>query len=138
MIFKSRDKVIFMPTYGTLKHGTVITADKETETVIISADDEERVYEVPAQEVRLDYKAMEPKNDNVNHPKHYSSKPDGIETIKIVDHMVMGLKPRAAVRVGNATKYMDRFMAKNGKEDIKKAIWYLQDYVDHYEEYNER
>lgn len=75
--------------------------------------------------------------DNVNHPKHYCNKSDGIETIKIVDHMVLGLKPRAAVRIGNATKYMDRFMGKNGAEDLKKAIWYLQDYVDHYEEYNE-
>lgn len=77
-------------------------------------------------------------DDNVNHPKHYSNKPDGIETIKIVDHMVLGLKPRAAVRIGNATKYMDRFMSKNGVEDLKKAIWYLQDYVDHFEEYNDQ
>lgn len=75
------------------------------------------------------------KPDNVNHPKHYI-KADGIETIKIVDHMVLGLKPRAAVRIGNAAKYIDRHQAKNGKEDIEKAIWYLQDYVDHYEEYN--
>lgn len=74
--------------------------------------------------------------DNVANPLHYNSKPDGIETIRIVDHMVYGLTPRAAVRIGNATKYIDRFMAKNGVEDLRKAIWYLQDYVDHYEEYN--
>ena len=75
--------------------------------------------------------------ENIEHPKHYTIKPDSIETIGVIDHIVYGLKPRAAIRVGNAIKYIDRHLYKNGREDIGKAIWYLQNYYDNYDEFNE-
>jgi len=57
--------------------------------------------------------------DVVNHPKHYTSHPSGIECIQVTEHMSFCL--------GNATKYIWRADLKNDAiEDIDKAIWYLQ------------
>lgn len=67
-------------------------------------------------------------NDSVNHPVHYNSGAAHcecgrhIEAITVIRHMNFQL--------GNAMKYIWRAEHKNGIEDIKKAIWYLQDYVD--------
>lgn len=58
------------------------------------------------------------KNDAVNHPKHYTSHPSGVECITVTEHMNFCL--------GNAVKYVWRADEKNGVEDLKKAIWYLQ------------
>ena len=57
-------------------------------------------------------------NDNVNHPKHYTSHPSGIETIQITKHMGFCL--------GNALKYIWRADLKgNAIEDLKKAVFYI-------------
>jgi Fe-S-cluster containining protein len=57
--------------------------------------------------------------DNVNHPKHYTSHPSGVECIEITEHMNFNL--------GNAMKYVWRASLKgNEVEDLKKAIWYLE------------
>ena len=57
--------------------------------------------------------------DNVNHPKHYTSHPSGVECIEITEHMNFNL--------GNATKYVWRSSLKGKNvEDLKKAIWYLE------------
>lgn len=56
-------------------------------------------------------------NDPVNHPKHYTEHPSGIECIQITEHMGFCL--------GNAMKYLWRADLKNGVEDLKKAIWYI-------------
>lgn len=54
-------------------------------------------------------------NDNINHPKHYTY--GDIECIEVTQHMPF--------LDGNAIKYIWRHRYKNGAEDIKKAIWYL-------------
>ena len=57
--------------------------------------------------------------DNVNHPKHYTSHPSGVECIEITEHMNFCL--------GNAVKYIWRASLKGKEvEDLKKAIWYLE------------
>lgn len=57
--------------------------------------------------------------DVVNHPKHYTSHPSGIECIQITEHMGFNL--------GNATKYIWRCdLKKDDIEDLKKAIWYIE------------
>jgi hypothetical protein len=57
-------------------------------------------------------------NDNVNHPKHYTQHPSGIEVIQITEHMNFCL--------GNAIKYIMRADHKsNPIEDLQKAVWYL-------------
>lgn len=64
------------------------------------------------------YKEENPKQpDFVNHPPHYTSHPSGVECIEITEHM--------SFLMGNAMKYLWRADMKNGVEDLKKAIWYL-------------
>jgi uncharacterized protein DUF3310 len=58
------------------------------------------------------------KYDPVARPKHYNEHPSGVECIQITEHMSFTL--------GNAIKYIWRADLKNGIEDLKKAVWYLQ------------
>jgi hypothetical protein len=62
-------------------------------------------------------------NDPVNHPKHYTSHPSGIECIQITRHMGYNL--------GNVFKYVWRADLK-GKdiEDLEKAAFYLLDEIE--------
>lgn len=57
--------------------------------------------------------------DNVNHPKHYTAHPSGVECIQVTEHMNFCL--------GNAIKYIWRADEK-GKdiEDLEKAAWYIK------------
>lgn len=68
-------------------------------------------------------------NDNVNHPQHYQSK-SGLEVIDVIDAFTDGLTGMEAVCTGNALKYICRWKNKNGIEDIKKAIWYLNKLIE--------
>ena len=56
-------------------------------------------------------------DDNVNHPKHYTRHPSGVECIQVTEHMNFCL--------GNAIKYLWRADLKNGVEDLQKAVWYI-------------
>ena len=59
-----------------------------------------------------------PVNDPVNHPKHYTDHPSGVECIQITEHMNFCL--------GNAVKYIWRADLKHDAiEDLKKAIFYI-------------
>jgi hypothetical protein len=65
-----------------------------------------------------------PANDPVNHPKHYTSDPSGIECIQITRHRNFN--------IGNAIKYLWRAGLKDNnvtKEEYEKAIWYIQDEI---------
>lgn len=60
-----------------------------------------------------------PAADPVNHPPHY--KTGGIETIDFIE--AKGLN----YHLGNVVKYITRADHKgNRKEDLQKALWYLQ------------
>jgi hypothetical protein len=62
-------------------------------------------------------------SDMVNHPRHYTSHPSGIEVIQITEHMNFCL--------GNAIKYIMRSELKGKQiEDLKKAIWYINREID--------
>ena len=57
-------------------------------------------------------------NDPVNHPKHYTSHPSGVECITVTEWMNFNL--------GNAVKYIWRNGDKgNHIQDLEKARWYL-------------
>ena len=57
-------------------------------------------------------------NDPVNHPKHYTEHPSGVECIEITEHMNFC--------VGNAIKYLWRAGLKGEHiEDLRKARWYI-------------
>ena len=58
------------------------------------------------------------KHDSVNHPKHYTSHPSGVECIDVAEHY--------GFCIGNAIKYLWRAGLKGDTiEDLKKARWYL-------------
>ncbi len=62
--------------------------------------------------------------DQVNHLEHYTSDPSGIECIQITRHRNFN--------IGNAFKYLWRAGLKNEDthvEDLKKAIFYIQDEI---------
>lgn len=65
--------------------------------------------------------------DNVNHPSHYET--GKFECIDVMTE-VMGTNAVKAFCVCNAFKYLYRCERKNGVEDIKKAIWYLNKYIE--------
>ena len=56
--------------------------------------------------------------DNVNHPKHYNT--GKIEVIEFIEDQNLNFC------LGNAIKYICRYKHKNGLEDLKKALWYLE------------
>ena len=59
--------------------------------------------------------------DKVNHPKHYTNHPSGIECIEVTQHHDFC--------VGNAIKYLWRAGIKDTTteiEDLRKAIWYIE------------
>ena len=64
----------------------------------------------------------QPTEDAVNNPKHYTSHPSGIECLDVTRHMSFNL--------GNATKYIWRCdLKKDAIEDLRKAIFYLNDEI---------
>jgi len=57
-------------------------------------------------------------NDDVNHPRHYTSHPSGVECIQVTEHMTFNL--------GNVVKYIWRADYKGARvQDLEKAAWYL-------------
>lgn len=72
----------------------------------------------------------EKENDSVNHPSHYTSHPSGIGCIEITRHYCFS--------IGNAIKYLWRAGLKKEMgledkekeiEDLRKAIWYINDRI---------
>lgn len=59
----------------------------------------------------------------VNHPAHYNA--GNIECINAIEEAVKGLDGKEAFATGNAIKYLWRWKRKGGKEDLKKAVWYI-------------
>lgn len=60
--------------------------------------------------------------ETVNHPEHYKS--GTIEVIDIIEQFHLNF------RLGNVVKYVLRHDKKGGKEDLRKALWYLQRELD--------
>lgn len=69
-------------------------------------------------------------NDSVNHPSYYTSHSSGIECIEIARHYCFS--------IGNAIKYLWRAGLKKEMgledrekeiEDLRKAIWYINDRI---------
>lgn len=69
--------------------------------------------------------------NNVDHPKHYTQHPSGVECIDITRHYCFS--------IGNAIKYLWRAGLKKDAslsdkqkeiEDLNKAIWYIKDRIN--------
>lgn len=80
------------------------------------------------------------KPDNVNHPAHYESQ-TSLECIDVME-IAFGANAVGDFCLCNAFKYLWRYKHKGGKEDLRKAKWYLDrfeviesEYADTYENY---
>ncbi len=69
-------------------------------------------------------------DDPVNHPKHYTSHPSGVECVEIAEHYNFN--------VGNALKYLWRAGLKttDSIEDLKKGRWYIDREIQRLEKMN--
>lgn len=72
----------------------------------------------------------EDEDKNVSHPDHYQGE-GGLEVIDVIKAFTSDLTGMEAVCTGNAIKYILRWNKKNGLQDVKKAIWYLE-YLKYY------
>ena len=71
------------------------------------------------------------KVDMVNSPAHYTK--GDIECIDAIAEAVKQLRGMEAMCTGNAIKYLWRWRYKNGTEDLKKAVWYIQRMIDEFD-----
>lgn len=62
--------------------------------------------------------------DYVNKPPHYVY--GEIEVIDYIEQVIKDYPPQLGFAIGNAIKYISRAQHKNDKEDLAKAIWYLE------------
>lgn len=65
--------------------------------------------------------------DNVEHPAHYTG-----GSIECIDAMAetQGVEAVKNFCICNAFKYLWRHDKKNGVEDVKKAAWYLNKFIE--------
>ena len=73
---------------------------------------------------------MQTNDQMVNHPSHYQSE-SGLEVIDVIRAFTSDMTGMEAVDTANVIKYICRWKNKNGLQDLKKAMWYLQHLIDH-------
>ena len=72
--------------------------------------------------------------DMVNHPAHYET--GKFECIDVMQE-TQGKEAVLNFCICNAFKYLYRFRKKNGVEDIKKAQWYINKFIELWEKNDE-
>lgn len=72
---------------------------------------------------KTDSKTAQNFEQNVNRPVHYAS--GKVECIDAIESATQNLSGLEAVCTANVIKYVWRWKAKNGLEDLHKARWYL-------------
>ncbi len=78
------------------------------------------------------------KYDTVSKPKHYMLfEEQGIEVRDVIEKLVKKIEwypdGLAISDYVQLMQYLMRFMDKNGLEDLKKALWYLEKLIEAYE-----
>lgn len=66
----------------------------------------------------------------VSHPDHYKSE-SGLEVIDVIEAFTSGFEVVKATDTGNIIKYICRWKKKNGIQDLKKIMWYIQHLIDY-------
>ena len=69
--------------------------------------------------------------DKIN-PDHYQR--DGMECIDAIKAAVQNLTGAEAYCTGSAIKYLWRWKEKGGKDDLKKAKWFVNDMIGEIED----
>lgn len=63
--------------------------------------------------------------DNIN-PSHYKGKAD----IQVIDLITEFVDDPVSYCFGNVVKYIMRYDHKNGREDLEKALWYINKSIE--------
>lgn len=96
--------------------------NSDIETIrLTTSDDTINLNDTPVLTLLSDYK------EAVNHPDHYGGKNNPYEAIKVIRAWNLGFS------LGNAVKYISRAGKKDPSkrlEDLKKALWYIQEEID--------
>ncbi len=66
--------------------------------------------------------------DAVNRPAHYAK--GDIECIDAIKSAVADLRGVEAYMTGTIIKYVWRWRAKNGAEDLRKARWFIDNLIE--------
>lgn len=69
-----------------------------------------------------------PRESEISHPDYYRK--NGIECFQAIDAAICNLQGADAFDTGNAIKYLWRWREKNGVEDLKKAVVYIQRIIE--------
>ena len=109
--FKAGDNVY----HKVFRHGVVDNPGNEVSDVKF------RQYDLIT--CKNDELELEKENETVSHPAHYCQ--GGVECIDALEAATTGLQGIEAVCTANAIKYLWRHKHKNGVEDLKKAIFYI-------------
>ena len=73
------------------------------------------------------YTSSKKEKDNVNHPSHYET--GKFECFDVMRE-ALGDNVVKDFCIANSFKYIYRHKRKNGVEDIKKAKWYIDKYLE--------
>jgi hypothetical protein len=74
--------------------------------------------------------------ERINHPPHYTA--GKVECIDALEAATTGLHGIEAVCTANAIKYLWRWKYKNGAEDLRKSVWYIEKLLTKAETPNDR
>lgn len=139
--FKPGDQIRIHSGFGSFKNfngrpGEVITVEPIADGgpdpygYHIRLSHSQREYWVFEKEIEAEDAIAGPVEDVVNHPRHYTSDPSGVECITITRHRNFN--------IGNAIKYLWRaglkvMLGEDAKkkqiEDLKKAVFYINDEI---------
>ena len=113
---------------GFIKKGDLKEADEAMDA--LKKHLEENGYNVKSiDDTKTQHSPADLDDDPVN-PAHYMSYyKDGIDCITAMKH-AFGEEAVQHFCITNAFKYIWRHMSKNGMQDIKKAVWYLNKYLE--------
>lgn len=116
-------KEIRQKAFGFLEEGVI--PDN-----IVHTKSTKDIAETQVDKLKFEGVCKENSVDNVNHPKHYTSHPSGVECIDITRYYPFA--------IGCAIKYLWRAGLKSDAslsdkekeiEDLNKAIWYINDRI---------
>ena len=91
-------------------------------------------YIAPEQPTKPPMPPVNPPKDEINHPDRYAG--GKFECIEVMAD-VFGKEAVKDFCKLNAFKYIWREQHKNGVEDIKKAVWFLNKYIELSQDINE-
>jgi len=81
--------------------------------------------------IKANFPPFDEEDIQVNHPPHYNE--GGVECINYIKQQLGSNFP--SYLEGSIIKYIHRYKYKNSNiEDLKKASWYLNSLIKHYEE----